>query len=271
MVFVPRTAAKLLLSKTNDGLEIAETQHSREIEELAQIWQRKPLIRRVYNDFYLLIKRWLSEVNGDTVEIGAGNGGLKTILPTCISTNMFPSPWTEQCENAYRLSFANESLANVVMLDVFHHLQFPDDALAECLRVLVRGGRVLIFEPDIGALGLLVYGLFHHEPLGLRQDIQWRRDRTQGESSDMYYAAQANAHRIFLRRSGKKHLVDWDVMHITRLAALNYVAMGGFRGRQLYPESWYSAMKVIDDVLSLFPSFFSTRMLVVLQKKGSTC
>ena len=41
--------------------------------------------------------------------------------------------------------FGDENLTNVVMLDVFHHLQFPGDALAECPRVLVRGERVLIF------------------------------------------------------------------------------------------------------------------------------
>jgi len=130
---------------------------------------------------------------------------------------------------------------------------------------------VLIFEPDMGALGLLVYGLFHHEPLGLLQEIQWRRDRTQRESSGKYYAAQANANRIFLRRSKEAQLVDWDVKCITRLAALSYVAAGGFRKRQLYPESWYSAIKVIDGLLSRFPTLFSTRMLVVLQKKESTC
>ncbi len=263
-------AAKLLRWKTNEKLDVAETQHRRDVEEIAEIWRRKPLLRRVYHDFYMLIKQWLSDNDGETVEIGAGIGGLKTILPNCISTDMFPSPWTDQSENVYRLSFANESLANVVMLDVFHHLQFPGDALAECLRVLVHGGRVLIFEPDIGAMGLLVYGLLHHEPLGLLQQIQWRRDQSQQESSGMYYAAQANAHRIFLRRSGKEHLMDWDVKSITRLAALSYVAAGGFRKRQLYPESGYPAMKVIDELLSRLPTLFSTRMLVVLQKKERT-
>ena len=262
--------AKLRHWKTNDVREIAAIQHRREIDEIAEIWQRKPLLRTIYHDFYLQIGCWLSEIAGGIVEIGAGIGGLKTILPGCISTDMFPSPWTDQCENVYRLSFANESLANVVMLDVFHHLQFPGDALAECLRVLGRGGRVLIFEPDMGALGLLVYGLFHHEPLGLRQQIQWRRDRTLPELNGMYYAAQANAYRIFLLKSGKAQLRDWDVLPISRLSALSYVAAGGFRKRQFYPESWYSSMKYVDKVLSRFPSLFSTRMLVVLQKKEST-
>ena len=62
----------------------------------------------------------------------------------------------------YRLSFSDESLANIVMLDVFHHLQYPGDSLAECLRIPGRGGRMLIFEPDMGALGLLVRTVTRH-------------------------------------------------------------------------------------------------------------
>ncbi|MCY3010109.1 MAG: methyltransferase domain-containing protein [Planctomycetota bacterium] len=249
--------------------ETAANRHFRDIVELAKIWDEKPLLRQIYHDFYLLIERWLSDIVGDLLEIGAGCGGMKSLVPNCIATDLFPSPWVDRCENVYALSLTDDSLANLVMVDVFHHLRFPGDALAECSRVLLKGGRLIIFEPDIGALGLLVYGLFHHEPLGLRNQIQWHQNRCkQGEELEsVYYAAQANANRIFVRHLSASQLKDWNVLNITRMAAFSYLASGGFRNCQLYPQTWYAKLKIVDRMLDRFPSLFSTRMLVVLEKK----
>lgn len=253
-------------SKNDRELESAAEIHRREIEKLAEIWEKKPLIRRIYQDFYLLLNQWLADDVNSLLEIGAGFGGLKKLLPNCIATDLFPSRWVDRCEDVYELSLADESLSNIVMVDVFHHLQFPGDALAECSRVLLKGGRLLIFEPDISAMGLLVYGLFHHEPLGLRNRLEWRRNRIRKELEDVYYASQANAHRVFIRSHKVSQLEDWKVLNITRKAAFSYVAAGGFRKRQFYPDSWYSTVRGLDLLLDNFPSLFSTRMLVVLEK-----
>ncbi len=246
---------------------LAASVHNRELQDTFEIWQRKPLIREIYREFYLLIQTWLvQDPDGYTVELGAGFAGLKSVQPNCIATDFFTTPWIDQIENIYDLTFDDSSIMNLVMMDVFHHLEFPGDAFDECLRVLKPQGRLILFEPDLGMLGYTVYGLFHHEPLGLGQQIKWHRDKSESDGSK-YYAAQANAFRIFHRREFQSELEKWRVLRVRRLACLSYVMAGGLRKRQMYPTAAYQMLKRIDGALDFFPRLFATRMLIVLEKK----
>lgn len=255
-------------------LPCANDVHTTEVEDNHAIWLQKPLIRRIYHDFYDLIEVALrKDVDGRVVELGAGFGQLKQRIPNCLATDIFANPWIDQVENIYHLSFDNGSLSNIVMLDVFHHLQYPGDALAECARVIAPGGRIVILEPDMGLLGLFVYGLFHHEPLGREQPIEWQRTAPALASCpadnpvDAYYAAQANAHRVFVKQQYLGYRKQWRPVSVTRMACLSYVASGGFRGRQLYPQCAYPVLKMLDRLLDTLPRLWSTRLLVVLERK----
>ena len=111
--------------------------HCEELHKTFVYWQRKPLIREIYRDFYLRIRTFLfCDQHGCTVELGTGFSGLKSIYPSCIATDLFSTPWVDQSENVYRLSFSDATVSNLVMMDVFHHLEYPGDALAEFARVL---------------------------------------------------------------------------------------------------------------------------------------
>lgn len=79
-------------------------------------------------------------------------------MPDALATDLFPSPWIDQTENAYALSFADGSVSNLILVDVWHHLQYPGTALAEFHRVLGPGGHLIIFDPATGVLGRIVYG-----------------------------------------------------------------------------------------------------------------
>ena len=105
----------------------------------------------------------------------------------------------DRVENAYSLSFPGDR-SQTHLFDVWHHLEYPGTALAEFYRVLTPGGRLVIFDPAMGILGRIVYGLFHHEPLGLRDEIRWWAPAGFSPSEMTYYAAQGNAHRIFFSK-----------------------------------------------------------------------
>ena len=241
--------------------------HNKEINENLTYWQNKPILRTIYNDFYALIGVQVDRSQeGLIVELGSGIGNLKQHIPECICTDVFPNPWIDQVENAYRMSFADESVSNLILFDVFHHLEYPKAALNEFRRVLKPHGRVILFEPCISALGWIVYGAFHKEPVAWFDKI----NLDGGPISDDrlgYYAAQGNACRIFRHSRKYRDLIgDFSITKVWRYAALAYVMSGGYSGRQLYPDRLYPFIKSCEKVLNHLPGLFATRLLVVLTK-----
>jgi SAM-dependent methyltransferase len=242
-------------------------QHNVEIQKNLRSWENKPVLRKIYHDYYKLIaNHLLLHENGTIAEIGSGIGNIKEVIPNCLRTDIFENNNIDQVEDAYKLSFANNSISNLILFDVFHHLEYPGNALDEFHRVLISGGRIIIFDPCISALGLLVYGLLHHEPLGLTKKIHWNAPKEWDSSKAAYYAAQANAFRIFLRNTNYLETQKWAIRTVRRYSAVSYVASGGYSKPQLYPVCFLPFLKCIDSLADLFPSFFATRILVVIEK-----
>jgi len=243
------------------------SRHNDEIRKNLDHWQNKPSLQKSYRVFHQLIASHLVETEiGKTVELGSGIGNIKEIIPDCLRTDLFPNPWIDQVENAYRLSFSDEEVSNLIMFDVFHHLRYPGTALAEARRVCKAKGRVIIFEPCVSLLGLLVYGPLHAEPLAIRENIDWLAPEGWTADDVDYYAAQGNASRIFSGRKYGHLLKSWNIIHTQRLSAISYVATGGYSMPKLYPDVAYPVMRAIDNILDLLPWFFATRLLVVLEK-----
>src|ERR1700730_2279149 len=141
-------------------------QHNIEIQQNREFWRKKPVLRKVYSQFYREIAARLdSAIPGLVVELGSGMGNGKEYVPQCITTDIFSNPWLDRVENAYELSFENETVGHLILFDVWHHLQYPGTARREFSRVLAPNGRIIIFEPSMGLVGRFVFGCFHHEPL----------------------------------------------------------------------------------------------------------
>jgi len=265
MTVVLFLASKLITSGYNHTMDVS--QHQAEILENEKHWQRKPLLKIIYHDFHHKIAECLSELDSPlVVELGSGIGNIKDIIPHALRTDLFPNPWLDQTENAYQLSFKDETVSDLILFDVFHHLRYPGTALEEFHRVLRPGGRVLIFDPFISLLGLFVYGALHHEPINWRQTIDWNAPIGWDSKQTDYYAAQGNATRVFFGRLTSTLFKDWTIITRRRFSALSYVASGGYSGPQLYPDRFYPHMRVIDTALDKIPVLFATRTLVVIQK-----
>jgi SAM-dependent methyltransferase len=243
--------------------------HQDQIVAFHENWDRKPALRAVYAEFYKLIRKNLSGLaDGKMIELGSGIGSIKDIIPECITTDMFPTQWNERVENAYSLSFPDSSISDIILVDVFHHLEFPGSALEEFHRVLRPDGKVLIFEPCLSLLGLFVYGVIHHEPINIMKQIIWKAPASQLLDAPGFYAAQGNASRVFLWNQYKKDLNLWGQIKLIRLSALSYLASGGYRKPQLLPDEMLPYVKMFEGLFDWFPSIFATRMLVILTKRG---
>jgi SAM-dependent methyltransferase len=242
--------------------------HREELARNRAALQRKPVLAAVYRDFHELIAaRVAPDAGGATVELGSGGADISAVLPGCVRTDLFPGPGIDRVENAYALSFADSTLGNLILFDVFHHLRHPGTALAEFARVLRPGGRLILFEPCLSLLGWLVYGAIHPEPVARLAPIAWRAPPGWSPDQADYYAAQGNATRIFLRGEFRGELSGWTVRECRRLSALAYVASGGYSGPQLYPARLYPVLRGLERVCDLLPALFATRLLVALERR----
>jgi SAM-dependent methyltransferase len=246
---------------------IDTSRHNEEIAQNLEHWNKKPSLQKSYRAFHQLVAEQLADVeHGQVVELGSGIGNIKETIPECIRTDLFDNPWIDQVENAYDLSFADASISNLIMFDVFHHLRYPGTALAEAYRACMPTGRLIIFEPCVSLLGSLVYGPLHAEPLAMKDKITWQAPDDWSADDVDYYAAQGNASRVFLSNKYHELLKPWSIVHSRRISAFSYVATGGYSMPQLYPDSAYPLMRKLDKLLDYLPWLFATRLLVVLEK-----
>ena len=123
-----------------------------------------------------------------------------------------------------------------------------------------------MLEPCISALGILVYGAFHDEPIAITKEIEWNAPQGWLPENIDYYAAQGNATRIFIGNKFRHKLDSWQKIETKRLSAIAYAASGGFSKPQLYPTSILPLIKKLEKLLDLFPALFATRLLVILEK-----
>jgi hypothetical protein len=245
-------------------------QHNQEIHENRRHWNAKPALREVYREFYTLIAaNALADVRGSTVELGSGMGNIKQFLPACITTDIFTNPWLDQVENAYALSFSDGSIANLILFDVFHHLEFPGRAFAEATRVTRPGSRLIIFDHDMGWIPRLICRLFHHEPLGFAQALQWDPPADFDPWHSGYHAAIGKAFRCFVRGELQSRWSEnWRLKTCLRMASFAWLGSGGFRGPQLYPDLAAPFVRRLDRWFSHLPTAFAARLLVVLERRS---
>jgi len=84
--------------------------------------------------------------SGLTIEIGGGIGNLRHWLSNVVVTDIQFAPWLDCVADAQYLPFADGAAANIVMVDVLHHVEFPSRFFREAERLLRPGGRIIMVE-----------------------------------------------------------------------------------------------------------------------------
>ena len=243
-------------------------QHQKEIQKNLLAWNERPLLREIYAGFYRRIIRLIDQTQPEPiVEIGSGIGNLRSHLSRAICTDLFPNPWLDLACDGYNLPFADHSVSHLILFDVFHHLGAPKAFLHEAQRVLTKSGRLILSEPFISASSYPIYGLLHHEPVGLGKKINFSDDL---EGVHSYYAAQGNATRLFFRNEFPEWFGPWNVFHRESYACFSYFLSGGYSKPRLYPRFFYSTLCKCDEKLSRWPRLFGGRCLIGLSPLSET-
>ncbi len=237
------------------------------LEDYRSVWDRKPVLRMIYDDFYDRIAAACRP--GVTIEIGGGIGNLKRRLADVVATDIQSAPWLDCVADAQRLPFAERCASNIVMVDVLHHLEFPVVFFREAARVLRPGGRVLMVEPAITWGSTLFYRLFHHEPVRTSADVLL--DGNPDPGRDPYDSNQAVPTLLATRERDRFHRMFPD-LRIARTEWFSFAAYplsGGFKPWSLVGEGLARRMlrieRRIEPVLGRFTAF---RMMLVVEKSS---
>ncbi len=237
-------------------------QDYRRLKKYLTIWKRKKMLRLIYREWYEKINQDLQ--SGKTLELGSGTGNFKQFNPKIISSDIVACEWLDLRIDAHKIPFPANSLANIVMIDVFHHLGKPGRFFQEAYRVLKPGGRIILLEPFPSPVSLLVYRLFHPEPFIFNIDAFTDRKKRQPWDSN-----QALAYLLFFKQLKKiQRLFAGRFRLISRekFSFLLYPLSGGFEHRQLIPERLIPLTKIFERLLSPFRDILAFRCYIVLEK-----
>jgi SAM-dependent methyltransferase len=230
-------------------------------------WNERPLVRRLYHLWYELVVARLSSVNGPTIELGSGISRFKEHFPTAVATDVEPTPWADRVVDAENLPFDDSSIANLVLIDVFHHLASPRRFLDSASRVLAPRGRLVILDPYCSPLSYLAYRLFHHERTDLRADAF--ADDEQAAASPMQ-SNQARSTLVFFRHGAEfeRRWPELPIVERRRLALFLYPLSGGFTKRPLLPAVLYRPLDALERILEpVLGCALAFRCLVVLERR----
>jgi len=241
---------------------------SETLNNYLSIWDRKPILRDIYDDFYQRIAD--ACVPGLTVEIGGGIGNLKQRLTDVIATDIQFASWLDCVADAQHLPFRSGVVANIVMVDVLHHIEFPTVFFREADRVLRPGGRIIMVEPAITWGSTLFYRLLHHEPVVTSADPL--KEGTPDPNRDPYDSNIAIPTLIATRDRDQFHrqFPSLEISRVDWFSFFVYPLSGGFKAWSLIPQKFSSrALAIERQAEGAFGRLAAFRMMLIVEKRQS--
>jgi SAM-dependent methyltransferase len=229
-----------------------------------EIWAAKPIIRKLYDRWYGYIQQALKP--GRTLELGGGSGNLREFLPEAITSDVVFEPWLDAVLDAHALPFKEESLDNIVLFDVLHHLTAPAVLFREVERVLKSGGRALMMEPYVSWLSFPVYRFLHAE--GMEWDTDPFRDQPLKRKGP-FEGNQAIPTLIFQKKR-EKFTEMFSRLRIVReetMDVLLYPLSGGFHQRSFCPLTLWTFLGRLEALLRPLNRYLAFRLFLVLEKR----
>ena len=127
----------------------------------------------LYKEWYEIISKFLSEIDGINIELGCGASFIDQINKSIKKTDVFLNTNTDFKLNAMDIGkdFENK-ISNLILINVFHHISDPEIFLKSAEKSLLSGGRIIMIEPSNNYWSRLVYKFVSHEPFDTDQ-IEW--------------------------------------------------------------------------------------------------
>jgi SAM-dependent methyltransferase len=227
--------------------------------------ERKPFLKGIYRRHYREYLRFLAGMpEGPVVEIGSGGGFLKDVLPDAITTDLRADQRIDRVMRAEKLDFPNESVAGILMLNVFHHLPDPRAFLREAARVLAPRGRAVLIEPAHTLLWSRLYRLFSGEP--------YDENAREWGFPELGRFSGANVPQAWIVFERDRAKFEREFPQLTLLAkhdhtALIFLVSGGIWFRGVVPSWSFPAFVGLENLLRPGMRWLACQTTYVLEKR----
>ena len=235
------------------------------LAERRRIWGSKDILKKLYHGWYGIIGNALRP--GNVLELGGGSGNLKEFFPDTISTDILFTPWLDAVMDAHDLPFREESLDNIVLFDVLHHIGKPIVFFYEAMRALRRRGRIIMMEPYISWASFPIYKFLH------REGVVWTTDPLNSQyalgGEDPFHGNQAIPTLIF-KKFKKRFTGMFPSLRIIRQEPMDFIIYplsGGFHNPSICPRVLWPLLDRIEGLLGPLGRFMAFRLFVVVEKK----
>ena len=231
----------------------------------AKIIQKKPFLKRLYQDAYNYFKDSIPDAAGKMlVELGSGGGFIKEIIPNVITSDVMDLPGLDKRFSAIEMPFADNTVDAYLMIDVLHHIEDTRLFFKEAERTLKIGGKIIMIEPANTAWSRFIHRNFHHEEFDTGGKWGTRK------SGPLSSANTAIGWIVFFR-DRETFEAEFPSLKITELklhTPFRYLVSGGLSMRQLLPSFTYGIVKVVETILSPLNKYLGLFMTVKLEKRS---
>jgi len=239
-----------------------------------RVWQKKAVLRRIYNEEFFARLLSYRRPGGVCIEVGGGPGFFKNLLPSVFCTDLIRCPWLDAVVDAQRLPFRASSISNIFGLDMLHHIAAPMMFLKEVQRVLISGGRLILVEPWISPFSRFVYRYLHQEECDLSARPWDANGDNLAQSKHAFEGNQAIPYLLFGPQGLSRTLDalrDLKSITIEPFCLFAYLLSFGFKPMNLLPVFFYPIVSRLERrTLPVWRRVAALRVVLVLEKKLQT-
>lgn len=203
-----------------------------------------PALAKLYGEWYDLVAANLSKVPGIKLELGSGAGFLKERIPDLITSDVLKGANIDQIIEAKNVGNDYENqISNLILINVFHHINDSQIFLSSASAALKPGGRMLLIEPACNIWSKFIYKTLNHEPFNTRQE-NW-----QFTSTDPLLDSNQAQSWIVFNRDQKRFsnlFPDFSIIHDNFLMPISYILTGGHKFRLPAPNKAISLTRRLE-------------------------
>lgn len=235
----------------------------------AEILERKPLTRNVFEEFYrtclALEAEHVDLTSGLRVELGAGVSFFKKLSPDLLVTDVAPARHIDRILDAQKMDLPDHSVRVMFGINCFHHFPNPRAFFEELRRVLIPGGACVLIEPAPTPLSSFIHRRLFSTEIYDPAAPQWSAP----DRGVMRGANQALSTMVFRRDRAvyQREFADLPVVDDRPvLNGIRYLLSGGLNFKSLVPPFSARAIRFLEKAGSFVSPLWALHHAIVIKR-----